>query len=49
MNDKPKHTKGTQLLRKCHDCGRPTSDYRCQECWKKWRRKHGVSVDGKED
>lgn len=48
MNNAPKQTKGI-FPRKCHDCGKPTSDYRCQECWKKWRRKHGVSVDGKED
>ena len=21
--------------RKCHDCGRPTNNYRCAECWAK--------------
>lgn len=30
-------------LRHCHDCGRPTTDYRCRECLGKWREKHGVS------
>ena len=23
--------------RKCHDCGRPTNDYRCEYCWCKRR------------
>lgn len=23
--------------RKCHDCGKPTSNYRCDECWRKVR------------
>lgn len=31
-------------LRKCHDCGRPTADYRCQNCLRKWRMEHGVSL-----
>lgn len=21
--------------RKCHDCGKPTNNYRCNECWEK--------------
>jgi len=29
--------------RKCHDCGRPTPDYRCAHCLSKWREKYGVS------
>lgn len=35
--------------RRCHSCGRPTSNYRCPECLKKWRKKHGVEacdIDG---
>ena len=28
--------------RKCHDCGRPTWDYRCAECLKIWREKHDI-------
>lgn len=28
--------------RVCHDCGRPTTDYRCEACLGKWRKKHGV-------
>lgn len=23
--------------RKCHDCGRPTTNYRCSACWAKLR------------
>lgn len=39
--------KATEILRrKCHDCGRPTSDYRCPACLRAWRQKHGVPVDG---
>ena len=35
--------------RRCHDCGRPTPDYRCAECLKKWRQKHGVSIHADEN
>ena len=28
--------------RACHDCGRPTTDYRCPVCQKKFRQRHGV-------
>ena len=28
--------------RACHDCQRPTSDYRCSACLAKWRARHGV-------
>lgn len=31
--------------RKCHDCGRPTSDYRCPACWAKLRREHGLPFE----
>lgn len=30
--------------RRRHDCGCPTTDYRCPECWKKWRLAHGCHV-----
>lgn len=29
-------------VRACHDCGRPTTDYRCPVCQKKFRQRHGV-------
>lgn len=28
---------GQKPGRRCHDCGRPTPDYRCAECWRKIR------------
>ena len=32
-----------QKLRKCHDCGRPTVDFRCPSCRAAWRIKHGLA------
>ena len=26
--------------RRCHDCGRPTWDYRCSRCWERLREKY---------
>lgn len=31
--------------RPCHDCGKPTTDYRCMACRRKWATKHGISPD----
>ena len=31
-------------LRRCHDCGAPTTDYRCPACWAKLRRKGGYNL-----
>ena len=28
------------VLRVCHDCGRPTSNYRCPECWRRLRARY---------
>ena len=33
-----------QPSRRCHDCGRPTDDYRCPACRGIWRRKHSVAT-----
>lgn len=33
-------------IRRCHDCGAPTTDYRCPKCWAKIRRKSGVEDYG---
>jgi len=41
----PRPPKPRPGLRKCHDCGRPTPDYRCPACRKKWQIKHGVPLD----
>ena len=37
--------------RKCHDCHKPTWNYRCPECDAKHKRKHGVteSISDAED
>ena len=34
--------------RSCHDCGKPTTQYRCAGCWGKLRRKHGISAEAVE-
>lgn len=34
-----------KTLRKCHDCGKPTPDYRCKECWLKKQRFYPPSKD----
>lgn len=35
---------GIKYSRKCHDCGKPTNDYRCEKCRDKWKRKYGVII-----
>ena len=40
---------GALSLRRCHDCGKPTADYRCPRCLAKWRAKHGVGPSAQED
>lgn len=34
--------RGNPVRRRCHDCGRPTSDYRCPKCRQKWKVLHGL-------
>ena len=36
------YSKGGRTSRVCHDCGKPTNDYRCPRCLRKWRRKNDV-------
>ena len=31
--------------RKCHDCGRPTYDFRCPACWAKLRRELDCTIE----
>lgn len=31
--------------RKCHDCGRPTYDYRCARCRRKWQIRNDAPSD----
>lgn len=35
--------------RNCHDCGKPTSNYRCNDCWVKWKIKNNIPIYAKED
>lgn len=32
-------------MRACHDCGRPTWDYRCSACWRKLRAEKNYSME----
>lgn len=31
--------------RHCHDCGKPISNFRCEDCWKKWKIKNHIPLD----
>lgn len=35
-----------RYTRRCHDCGAPTTDYRCPRCWARLRRAGGYSPTG---
>lgn len=37
--------KSETASRACHDCGRPTTDYRCPACREKFRQRYGVSTN----
>jgi hypothetical protein len=32
-------------MRRCHDCGKPTPDFRCPECWRKLRRELDCGIE----
>lgn len=36
----------TRYMRRCHDCGRPTTDYRCPRCWARLRSRGGYAPKG---
>lgn len=36
----------TRYMRRCHDCGRPTTDYRCPACWARLRSRGGYAPKG---
>lgn len=36
----------TRYIRRCHDCGRPTTDYRCPRCWARLRSRGGYAPMG---
>lgn len=35
--------------RHCHDCGTPTSNYRCDACWRKWKIKYGIPFENQQE
>jgi hypothetical protein len=37
LEEHPQSNQSTLFKRKCHDCGKPTNNYRCQSCWEKLR------------
>lgn len=43
MGKKREDYEGMYPLRKCHDCGKPTRDYRCAKCRLKYNRKFQVT------
>lgn len=43
--DKQQSAQRPEYSRTCHDCGTPTNDYRCPDCWRRLRAKHGVCFD----
>jgi hypothetical protein len=44
---RPTESKPTPIgkMRRCHDCGKPTPDFRCPECWRKLRRDLDCGVE----
>lgn len=42
---KPRLPRLKDAERRCHDCGRPTPDYRCPACWRKLRQRLGCSAE----
>ena len=42
---KPRPPRLENVKRRCHDCGKPTPDYRCPACWRKLRRRLGCPVE----
>ena len=41
--DKASYRQITRYIRRCHDCGRPTTDYRCPRCWARLRSRGGYA------
>ena len=41
--------RSAKYSRTCHDCGKPTDNYRCEKCLRRWRLQHGVRVLAAED
>lgn len=43
---KASHRQIPRYMRRCHDCGAPTTDYRCPRCWARLRRRGGYAPKG---
>lgn len=43
QGNKALYKRNSRYMRRCHDCGRPTTDYRCPRCWARLRRTGGYS------
>lgn len=39
LRGKASYRQITRYIRRCHDCGRHTTDYRCPRCWARLRSK----------
>lgn len=46
LRGKASYRQITRYMRRCHDCGRPTTDYRCPRCWARLRSKGGYAPKG---
>lgn len=46
QGNKALYKRKSRYMRRCHDCGRPTTDYRCPRCWDRLRRAGGYSPTG---
>jgi len=42
---KPRPPRPAGKMRRCHDCGKPTPDYRCPACWRKLRKRLGCPAE----
>ena len=46
QGEKALYKRNSRYMRRCHDCGRPTTDYRCPRCWARLRSRGGYSPTG---
>lgn len=46
LRGKASYRQITRYIRRCHDCGRPTTDYRCPRCWARLRSRGGYAPMG---
>lgn len=46
LRGKASYRQITRYMRRCHDCGRPTTDYRCPRCWARLRSRGGYAPKG---